>query len=311
MSSWTASYIDSLAGKTFVVTRGTSGIGLETVKELLRHDAFVIMGASEEKKGKKVLEDLKREFPDGKLMCEHLDLGSLSSIYGFVDRIMHDHPSVDVLINNACTKATPKRLETTDGHELVFSINYLGHFVLTSQLFPLLLRSRDPRVVSVSSLRHHSGKLNFENLEFHKGYEPDVVYSQSKLAILMFALELHRRCHVSGNNVRSIPVHPGALESEIFDAGPLSLVQRILIKSLGQNAHKGALPILFGATSLEARSGIYYGPDGVNEYWGNPIEAKVAVHADNMIASARLWEESEKLAGVRFDVSGSKTIGLH
>lgn len=320
MSTWTAERIDSLEGKTFVVTGGTSGIGLETVKHLLEHGGLVIIGSDDVQKGEKVLQELRRDHPKGGVRYYPLDLSSQRSVFAFVEKIMHDHSSVDVLINNAGISGIPQRMESPDGHEFILSVNYLGHFVLTSQLFPLLLRGRDSRIVSVCSLRHRAARINLEDLDYHTGYKADVVYSHSKLALLMLALELHRRCRMNDLKLRSIPVHPGAVDTEIFDRGPIMadqyfhpilLFQRLLIKNLGQRPDKGALPLLFAATSLEARSGIYYGPDGFHEIWGNPTEANVAVQAENMVVAGRLWEETEKMTGIRFDVESSRSIGLH
>jgi len=320
MSTWTGESIDNLKGKTYVITGGTSGIGLATARVLLAHGAHVVIGADDVEKGKRVRAELKEEGHPGSLVFRPLDLGNQRSIFAFAKAIAHDHPTVDGLINNAGLAAVPKRLESADGHELIFAVNYLGHFVLTSQLFPLLLRSRDPRVVSVSSLDHREAHLDFKDLEHHRDYSPDKVYSQSKLAILMFALELHRRCRAQGIHLRSIPVHPGAVTTHIFDRGPelarewwspRPLFQRLLFKVLGQEPDRGALTLLFAATSLEARSGTYYGPDGINEVWGNPMEAKIAVQAENMLAARRLWQESEKLSHVAFEVERSRSIGLH
>lgn len=310
MSTWTAERIDSLAGRTFVVTGGCSGIGLETVKRLLEHKAYVIGGAPDEEKGRAVMNDLKREFPEGTALFYSLDLGSQSSIFGFVEKILRDHPRVDVLINNAGIAAVPGRMESVDGHELTFSGNYLGHFILTSQLFPLLLRGKDPRVVTVSGLQHRHGKINLEDLDYHMGHKADVVYAQAKLALLMFALELHRRCLANEIHLRSIPVHPGAVD-EGEEGEEATLLKRFFIRNFGQRPEKGALPLLFGATSLEARSGIYYGPDGPGEIRGNPTEAKVAVMAENMVLAQRLWKESERITGVRFNLEDLKFIGLH
>lgn len=320
MSTWTQKDISSMEGKVVIVTGGNSGIGLETSKELARAGATVIIAANREDKGHAAVAEIKKQYKDAHIFYEKLDLGSLASITSFSNKMMQEHRTIDVLINNAGLSAIQKRMETHDGHELTFGVNYLGHFALTAQLFPLLLRGRDPRIIFVSSLEHHRGKIQFNDIELQKKYSALDAYAQSKLAMLVFALELHRRCLTSGINIKVIPVHPGATNTHIFDKGPrlsgkylhpIPLVKRFLLKSLGQKAQTGALPLLFAATSIEARSGIYYGPDGPSELWGNPTEVKIAVQAANLHAGEKLWDVSEKLTKINFDVSTSKTIGLH
>lgn len=297
MSTWDTSSIDTLEGKIFVITEGTSGLGLQTGLVLLRQGAQVIFGAQHERKANDVRGWLRKKGVGAKAQVKVLDLGSQRSIFRFAQELSHEYPRIDVLINNAGLSTTPGRLESADGHELFFSVNYLGHFVLTAQLFPLLLRSSDPRIVSVSSLLHHHGDLHLEDLELHQGYSEERAYAQSKLALLVFAKELARRCRIQGITVKSVPVHPGLLRSGVL--------------GLGQSVGNGALPVLFAATSLEARNGVYYGPDGFREYWGHPMEAKVAPKADNLMVAKKLWAESERLSGVHFDVESSRSIGLH
>lgn len=320
MGTWSIEDIDSLEGKTCIITGGTSGIGKEAAKVLTQFGASVIIASDDLAKGQKVLEELKADIPKGNIVFEKLDLGSRASINSFCDRVMQDHPTVDILINNAGLAGIPKRSETIDGHEMIFGVNYLGHFILTAQLFPMIMRSTDPRVIFLSSIEHKEATLNFEDLDYHTGYQSSQSYAQSKLAMLMFAFELHRRCTQTGVQIKSIPVHPGASSTHIFDRGaeltgqgwhPRPMLKSFLIKALGQKPESGALPILFAATSIEARSGIYYGPDGMGELWGSPREAKVALPAENMLAARKLWEESERLSGIRFNVENSRSIGLH
>lgn len=320
MSSWTQEDISSMEGKVVIVTGGNSGIGLETSKELIRVGATVIIAANREDKGESAIEEIKALHKEAKVFFEKLDLGSMASVTSFSNRVMQEHPTVDVLINNAGLSAVQKRMETHDGHELTLGVNYLGHFGLTAQLFPLLLRGSDPRIIFVSSLEHRQGEIHFNDIELQKKYSATDAYAQSKLAMLIFALELHRRCLSNGLNVKVIPAHPGAANTHIFDEGPrisgkylhpVPLIKRFLLKSLGQKAQTGALPLLFAATSVEARSGIYYGPDGPSELWGNPTEVKIALQAANLHAGVRLWDLSEKLIRRNFDVATSKSIGLH
>lgn len=320
MNQWSTEDVDGQEGKKVVITGGSDGIGLSVAKELVRLGSHVIIASDDPAKGQIAVETILHENPAGKVEYEVLDLATSRSISAFVDKLMQEHGVIDTLINNAGIAGVIDRLESSDGHELTWAVNYLGHFSLTAQLFPLLMRSKEPRVVSVSSLDHHQGSIHFEDLDLKNNYDPDRAYSQSKLALLMFARELHRRCEESDINVRSIPVHPGMVRIHIFDKGPIlsgkkyhprQLFESLLIKSFGQGPHTGALPILFAACSIEARSGIYYGPSGFREYWGAPLEAKVSVKAENLLAMERLWIESERLTGIPFNVDQARTIGVH
>jgi len=310
MAKWTAMDIDSQNHKVIIITGGTSGVGLETAKVLARMGAEVIIAADDESKGNRVIQKFKSEYPEARIFFEPLDLGSLGSITSFASKMNQSHSVIDVLINNAGLSAVPERLEAHEGHELIFSANYLGHFALTAQLFPMLSRSKDPRVVFVSSLEHRNAHLNLDDLDLHENYSSEKAYAQSKLAMLMMGIELNRRCVEVGLNLKSIPVHPGFSNTHIFDRGP-KMLQRTMVRIFGQKASMGALPLLFAATSIEARSGIYYGPDGLNELWGYPTEAKVAVQAKNLLGANKLWIQSERMTGIPFDIEIHKTIGLH
>lgn len=320
MNHWSVEDIDGQEGKIVIVTGGNDGIGFETAKALAGLGSRVIIAADDQSKGQKAIEKIIEAHSDADVEYEHLDLGSFRSITAFVDRIMQEYGIVDTLINNAGIAGVVDRMESADGHELTFAVNYLGHFSLTAQLFPLLLRSQEPRVVFVSSIEHKTGTIDFSDIEIRNHYSADRAYAQSKLAMLMFARELHRRCEEGDLNVRSIPVHPGIASTHIFDKGPAlsgkkyhipQLIERMLVKRFGQSPEDGALPLLFAACSIEARSGVYYGPSGFNEYWGAPMEAKVSVRAENLLAMEKLWSESEKLTGIRFDVKEARTIGVH
>lgn len=320
MSSWSKDDMEAMRGKVIVITGATSGIGFEAAKQFAHKEATVIMAADDSEKGQRAIEEIKKLNPKANIFYERLDLASLSSVSSFADRVMQEYSVVDVLINNAGISAVQKRMETSDGHELTFGVNYLGHFYLTTQLFPLLLRGSDPRIVFLSSVVHKQGRMHFDDLELSKNYDASEAYAQSKLAMLLFALELHHRCQEQGLNIKVIPVHPGASQTHIFDKGPhisgsyfhpVAFLKRMMLKTLGQDASKGALPILFAASSIEARSGIYYGPNGPFEMWGSPTEVGYSTQAANLIAREKLWKQSEKLTGINFNVANSKSIGLH
>jgi len=239
-----------------------------------------------------------------------LDLGSLADIASFASGMSAQHPTLDLLVNNAGVMAIPTRHATTDGFERQLGVNYLGHFALTARLLPLLRRGRGPRVVSVASLAHLRGRINFADLQAERGYWPWVAYQQSKLAMLMFGRELQRRSAAAGWGVASLAAHPGIARTELFESGPgmgrrggrsmEGTLMRLAGPLFAQSAERGALPILYAATAPDAEPGGYYGPDGFREMKGDPAPARVSANAADPAAAARLWEESERLCGVRF-----------
>jgi NAD(P)-dependent dehydrogenase (short-subunit alcohol dehydrogenase family) len=217
------------------------------------------------------------------------------------------HAALDILVNNAGVMAPPRRKMTGDGFELQFGTNHLGHFALTALLLPLLRRGRDVRVVGQSSLAHHGAAIHFDDPTFQRRYSPWQAYGQSKLAVLMFALELQRRSDAAGWGLRSMAVHPGFARTALIADGPgenaiLGAASRLL-RPVGQSASAGALPTLYAATSAEAVGGGFYGPDGPLEVRGNVAPARMARQARNADAARRLWTLSERLTGVVFEPS--------
>jgi NAD(P)-dependent dehydrogenase (short-subunit alcohol dehydrogenase family) len=299
----TQAEIPSQLGKTAVVTGATGGLGCETAMALAKAGAEVILTGRDDPRGQSALEKINREVLGAKISFEHLDLASLASIAGFAQR-MHTRQSLDLLINNAGVMALPRRQITADGFEMQFGTNYLGHFALTARLMPLLRRASGPRVVSVSSLAHRTGLIDFGDLQGERLYSPWKAYGQSKLATLMFALELQRRSDAAGWNLISDAAHPGFSRTNLFASGPgglVSLASGFAAPLFGQSAADGARPILFAATSPEAKPGGYYGPGGFSELRGAPARALIMPQARDAAAAAKLWDVSEKLTGTSFD----------
>jgi NAD(P)-dependent dehydrogenase (short-subunit alcohol dehydrogenase family) len=217
---------------------------------------------------------------------------------------MQARPSLNLLINNAGVMALPRRQTTADGFEMQFGTNHLGHFALTARLLPLLRRASEPRVVSVSSLAHRTGSIDFNDLQGERLYSPWKAYGQSKLACLMFALELQRRSEAAGWKLISNAAHRGFARTGLFASGPgglLSLATDFAAPFFGHSAADGARPILFAATSPDARPGAYYGPGGISELRGAPAPALIMPQARNAAAAARLWEVSGKLTNTSFE----------
>ena len=202
--------------------------------------------------------------------------------------------------------ALPKRQQTEDGFEMQLGTNYLGHYALTARLLPQLRRAKAPRVVNLSSLAHRSGAINFDDLQSRHSYRPWRAYCQSKLAMLMFSLELQRRSLAAGWGLTSLGAHPGFARTDLIANGPgVNTLQwrfgRLLQPFMSQSAAEGALPTLFAVTSPAAEPGGYYGPNGFYEMKGMPGPARIMSHAKDFATSAMLWDVSATLTGVSFD----------
>jgi NAD(P)-dependent dehydrogenase (short-subunit alcohol dehydrogenase family) len=285
-----------------VVTGATGGLGYETALALAKAGAEVILTGRDDRKGQSAIEKISHEVIGAKIRYEHLDLASLASIADFAQR-MGVRQSLDLLINNAGVMALPRRQTTADGFEMQFGTNYLGHFALTARLMPLLRRSSGPRVVSVSSLAHRTGFIDFGDLQGARAYSPWKAYGQSKLACLIFALELQRRSDAGGWNLTSNAAHPGFSRTNLFASGPgglISVATDFAAPLFGHSAADGARPILFAATSPQAEPGAYYGPGGIGELRGAPAPALIMPQARDAATAARLWDVSEKLTGTSF-----------
>ena len=202
------SEIPSQVGRTAVVTGATGGLGYETTLALAKAGSEVILTGRDDRKGQSAIEKICRKVTGARVSYEHLDLANLASIADFAQR-MHARRSLDLLVNNAGVMALPRRQTTADGFEMQFGTNHLGHFALTARLMPLLRRASGPRVVSLSSLAHRTGFIDFDDLQGARVYSPWKAYGQSKLACLMFALELQRRSDAAGWNLISNAAHPG------------------------------------------------------------------------------------------------------
>ena len=300
MAKWTVSHIPSQLGRSAVVT-GTGGLGFEDALGLAQAGCDVIIAGRSQEKGAAAVASIRSQVPYAQVRFEQLDLASLKSIAAFGERLRDQQASLDLLINNAGVMVPPRRRETEDGFELQLGTNYLGHFALTGQLLPLLKAGHDARVITLSSVAARGGSIDFDDLNAEKHYRPMPVYSQSKLACLMFALELQRRSEANGWGLSSIGAHPGVARTDLLHNAPGRLsamgLTRSLLWFLFQPASQGALPTLFAATSPDAEPGAYYGPDGLSETRGFPARANIPLKALDEVAAARLWAVSEQLIG--------------
>jgi NAD(P)-dependent dehydrogenase (short-subunit alcohol dehydrogenase family) len=207
-TKWSTAQIPDQSGRTAVVTGANSGLGLVSARELARHGASVVLACRNTAKGDQALRAIQAVAPDAQLELAQLDLGDLESVAAFAESFRASHDGLDLLINNAGVMAPPRR-ETKDGFELQLGTNLLGHFALTGRLIGALEGRVDARVVTLSSNAHKMGRIDFEDLQSEHGYKRWGAYGQSKLADLMFALELDRRLRAAGSTITSVAAHPG------------------------------------------------------------------------------------------------------
>jgi NAD(P)-dependent dehydrogenase (short-subunit alcohol dehydrogenase family) len=272
---------------------------------LARAGCDVTIAGRNPQKGADAVSRVQRAVPRAAVRFETLDLADLSSVVSFAQRMKDDREGLDILVNNAGIMVPPTRQETRDGFEMQLGTNYLGHFALTAHLMPLLSNGTDARIVTVSSVAARAGRINFDDINSKTHYRPMEAYSQSKLACLMFALELQKRSQAAGWGISSVAAHPGISRTDLLHNAPgrhsLQGLARTLLWFLFQPVAQGALPQLFAATSKEAKSGGYYGPDRLGETRGHPKPARIPAQALDRAASKQLWEVSERMAGLQMN----------
>lgn len=308
MSHWRPARIPSLSGKVAVVTGANSGIGRSAARELARYGARVILACRNEKKAKVARDGIVAAAPGADVEVMPLDLADLASVRQFADDFLATKTPLDILVNNAGRMVGGgKRQTTKDGFELTFGANHLGHYALTGLLLPALLQAPHARVVTVSSIAHQNARLDFDDLQYErKRYKAGKAYGQSKLANLMFGLELDRRMRRAGTHAASLVVHPGLSMTDFGNnITPAGLPLRLLVivpafAALGQSADRGAFPTLYAATDPHAEGGRYYGPGGFKQFHGYPVELKAEPQAYDAAAQAKLWAISEQLTGVKY-----------
>jgi len=281
-----------------VVTGANSGIGFETARVLAEHGATVVLACRDTARG----EAAAARMPgSGPVSVQRLDLGSLASVRTAASQIRARHQQLDLLINNAGLMMPPYGT-TTDGFELQFGTNHLGHFALTGLLLGLLLPAAGSRVVTVSSNVHLAGRLNFADLQSARRYHRVAAYGQSKLANLLFTYELQRRLAAAGAGTSALAAHPGTALTGLTRYFPAAVdrAYHALGQPIAQSARLGALPTLRAAADPAARGGEYYGPGSRFEVKGYPRRVSSSARSHDEQAQRRLWQESERLTGVRY-----------
>jgi NAD(P)-dependent dehydrogenase (short-subunit alcohol dehydrogenase family) len=289
-----------------IVTGANSGLGYVTALELARHGAKVVVASRSDVRGKEAVARIIAEVPDADLDLRALDLSDLASVRAFADGIQSSYPSVDLLINNAGVMAIDKAT-TADGFEMQMGTNHLGHFALTGLLMPLMVNTEGARVVTVSSNAHRAAtKIDFDDLQHEKNYRKWIVYGQTKLANLLFTLELQRRLSAIAAPLIAVAAHPGTAATNLVrtSAGSNRLKAVVLgagTRLISQSDKRGALPQLYAATAPDVEGGEYFGPNGPAEQFGHPKRVGSSKAARNEDDAKRLWAMSEELTGVTYD----------
>jgi len=302
--------VPDLTGQFVIVTGASDGIGLGLAGRLAAAGADVVMPVRNPTKGAAALERIRAATPRANVSTRELDLSSLASVATFSDRLNAEGRPIDLLINNAGVMTPPTRQTTPDGLELQFGTNYLGHFALVAHLLPLL-RAGKARVTSQVSFGAAQGAFNWDDLQWAQKYAPMRAYNQSKLALMVFGLELDRRGKAGGWGITSNVAHPGITATNLLAAHPemgrdgdtfmVRMIRRLARGGvLAQTVEGGFLPALYAATSPRARGGLFYGPSGFAHLAGAPAEQKIYKPATSEPDAVRLWGLSEQLSGVRF-----------
>lgn len=295
MNPWTFQDIPDQRGRTAVVTGANTGIGWETARMLALKGARVIMACRDLSKAEAARQRILSEGNTGSVEVAALDLSDLDSVARFASAFAAAHKNLDLLINNAGVMVPPLG-RTKQGFELQMGTNHLGHFALTARLLPLLEATPGARVVVVSSTAQNAGRINFEDLNWEKrSYRPIFAYGQSKLANMMFALELERRLRATGSQVLVTAAHPGWTATDLQRTAGLA---RFFNPYFAMKPADGALPTLRAATDPTATGGSYWGPGGLFELSGPPVVAKIPARARDEAVAARLFEVSEALTGL-------------
>jgi len=305
--TWTLNDIPDQNGKTIIVTGGNSGLGYESVKALAAKGAEVVLASRSMEKGDVARTAILESHPQAKITVMPLDLGDLASIRKFAGDFTASYDKLDVLLNNAGIMMTPY-FTTKDGFEGQLGTNHFGHFALTGLLMESLLKTPDARVVNVSSMAHKRGDMDFSNLQYENGsdYSPMKAYGRSKLANLLFTYELQRKLNKSGKSVMAVAAHPGIATTNLarhMESKFMFKLLNPLFKRMAQDQADGALPQIRAAVDPGVKGSQYYGPGGKREWKGDPVIVTSNEASHNREDAAKLWEESEKLTGVQFELS--------
>lgn len=292
--NWTTENIDNQQGKNFLVTGANTGLGFQTALELAKKGGHVILAGRNSKKIEDAIQQILAEHPTANLEKGIVDLSDLQSVKDFAKTVKTTHQKLDVLINNAGVMFPPPG-KTKDGYELQFGVNYMAHFLLTFELMDLLKNADNGRVVTLSSIAHKNGRIDFENLKLEKPFDKFREYGQSKVADLIFTLELQRRLTKNNINCISVAAHPGISKTELLRTDKPEMINTVPHMS----ANQGAFSSLYAATE-SLSGGEYIGPDGEGEMTGYPALAPISDYAKEEEIGTQLWEYTERALNLKF-----------
>ncbi|MEQ3551817.1 SDR family oxidoreductase [Pseudonocardia nematodicida] len=303
--------LPDLTGKRAVVTGASDGVGLGIATRLAAAGAEVIMPVRNPRKGEAAAAGIRRGNPAASVSTRELDLSSLQSVEALGTTLLDEGRPIHILINNAGVMTPPDRQTTTDGFELQFGTNHLGHVALVARLLPLLSAGR-ARVTSQISVAANQGAINWEDLNWERSYDGMDAYSQSKIAFGLFGLELDRRSRAGGWGITSNLSHPGVAPTSLLAARPemgraRQPLSRRLIGAMSRagillgTVESAGLPALMAATTPEAAP--FYGPSGPRNLGGPPAEQKLYSRLCGADDATRIWDVSEELTKVSFTMS--------
>ncbi|MBY6678936.1 MULTISPECIES: SDR family oxidoreductase [unclassified Rhodococcus (in: high G+C Gram-positive bacteria)] len=302
--------VPDLSGIRAVVTGGSDGIGLVLSRRLAAAGAEVVLPVRSQSKGEAAIDAIRQAHPSADVSLRRLDLSSLDSVSALADTLSSEGRPIGILVNNAGVMTPPSRRTTSDGFELQFGTNHLGHVALVGRLLPLLRAGR-ARVVSQISIAANSGSINWDDLNWERSYDGMRAYSQSKIAFGLFGLELGRLSAQRGWGISSHLSHPGIAPTGLLAARPeldrtSQTTSRRVIAALSRRGilvgttETAALPALYAATAVDMTSGSFHGPAGPGHLGGRPGPQKLYSRLRDRAEARRVWELSTELAGVGF-----------
>jgi NAD(P)-dependent dehydrogenase (short-subunit alcohol dehydrogenase family) len=313
---WTAADLPDLGGTTVLVTGATSGLGEATTIALATSGAHVVLATRDAAKTATLMRTIRDRAPTASLEHLEVDLADLASVASAAEAFLARHDRLDRLVANAGIMATPLR-RTADGLELQLGVNHLGHHALVGRLLPALLMADAARVVVVSSAVHRIGRIDLDDLNWERTrYQRWLAYGRSKLANLLFVLELERRFRAAGTSAIAVGAHPGYAATGLQTTGPAmqgglsgavtALLNRGATAIAAQPAAQGALPQLYATAAPQVTGGSYWGPDRLGERRGHPAPATRSADAMDGTLAAALFRASEELTDVRFELPAAR-----
>jgi NAD(P)-dependent dehydrogenase (short-subunit alcohol dehydrogenase family) len=302
--------IPDLTGRLAVITGGSDGIGLGIATRLAKAGAEVILPVRNPAKGQAAVARIRDAAPQATVSTRSLDLSSLESVNSLVEVLNSEGRPIHLLINNAGVMTPPSRKTTTDGFELQFGTNFLGHFSLVAGLMPLL-GAGAARVTSQVSIAANGGTINWDDLNWERSYDGMKAYRQSKIAFGLFGLELERRARSQDWGITSNLSHPGVAPTSLLSARPefdrdRDTMSVRVIRALSSRGilvgtpETAGMPALYAATLPTSRAGRLYGPMGLGNVGGAPGEQKMYPNLESTENATRIWRAAEELTGVTF-----------